>query len=477
MRRLKQLDRFLTSPATTAKPFTAPPARAKQVGQPKITYVVNNLRRRGQNSYLELTMRKKRKNQEHKPKPPRILDGTQFRIDHIGRHGDGVAVSDAGPIYIPFALPGETITIQRSGNIVSNPSSDRIEAFCPHFARCGGCMTQHINLERYIAWKRGTVETALSNRGLNVPIADLIDAHGLGRRRTTLHIKKSKDTTTVGFMRASSNELIEIYSCPILTPALKGAPELARALGDAFPASSSPLDMQITATDSGLDCDVRGVKEISLDSRINLSEVAAEYDLARISVDRETVAERRPPILKFGIANMVLPAGGFLQATATGEDVLSKLIMDRVGSAKHAADLFSGTGTFALRLAEKMSITAVDGWRPAVEALTRAVHHTPGLKPVVVEQRDLSGHPLLTNELNRFEAVVFDPPRAGAKEQANELSTSNVQTIVAVSCNPTTFSRDAEILIKGGYELIDVTPVDQFKWTAHIELVGHFKRN
>jgi 23S rRNA (uracil1939-C5)-methyltransferase len=174
---------------------------------------------------------------------------------------------------------------------------------------------------------------------------------------------------------------------------------------------------------------------------------------------------------------MVLPAGGFLQATATGEDVLSKLIMDRVGSAKHAADLFSGTGTFALRLAEKMSITAVDGWRPAVEALTRAVHHTPGLKPVVVEQRDLSGHPLLTNELNRFEAVVFDPPRAGAKEQANELSTSNVQTIVAVSCNPTTFSRDAEILIKGGYELIDVTPVDQFKWTAHIELVGHFKRN
>jgi 23S rRNA (uracil1939-C5)-methyltransferase len=422
-------------------------------------------------------MGKKHKSRDRKLKLPRIPNGTTFEIDHIGRHGDGVALNDAGPVYIPFSLPGETITIQRSGNTISNPSADRTEAFCPHFTRCGGCTMQHIEPEQYSAWKRGTVEKALRNRDINAPIANLIDAHGLGRRRVTLHIKKIKEDLYVGFMRAGSHELIEVRSCPILTPALESAPQIALALGKVFEALPSTLDVQVTATDSGLDCDIRGIKEISLDARMNLSELAEKYDLARISVDRETVAERRPPILKFGIANIVPPPGGFLQATTAGEAALSKLIIDKVGPAKRTADLFSGTGTFALQLAEKTNITAVDGWRPAIDALTRAARRTAGLKPVTVEQRDLSGHPLLTNELNTFDAVIFDPPRAGAKEQAYELSTSNVKTIVAASCNPATFARDAEILINGGYQLIDVTPLDQFKWTAHVELVGHFKRN
>lgn len=422
-------------------------------------------------------MRRIRKSRDHKPKIPSAPDGTQFKIDHLGQQGDGVSLSNNEAIYIPFSLPGEIVTMQRTGNLINKPSSDRVEAFCPYFGRCGGCMTQHIGQERYKAWKLSMVKTALRNRDISVPIADLIDAHGRGRRRTTLHVKNTKGSISVGYMRTASHQLIEIESCPILTPALKNAPDLAQDLGKVYSSLATALDIQVTATDSGLDCDIHGVKDISLNDRMNLSEIAEKYDLARISVDHEIVSERRPPILKFGLANIVLPSGGFLQATVAGEEVLSKLVADKVGAPKHAADLFSGTGTFALRLAEHMSITAVDGWRPAVEALTRAARHTPGLKPVKVEQRDLSGHPLLTNELNKFDAVVFDPPRAGAKEQVYELSTSNVQTIVAVSCNPATFTRDAEILVNGGYTFVSVTPIDQFKWTAHIELVGHFERH
>jgi 23S rRNA (uracil1939-C5)-methyltransferase len=418
----------------------------------------------------------KRKNRERKAKPIGPKNGEKFTITHLGRHGDGVAALDSGPVYIPFALPGETVTIQRAGNEIANPSPDRIEPFCPHFTRCGGCMTQHLRQDTYIEWKRGTVETALRNRKIKAPVLDLVDAHGAGRRRTTLHIRNKGGVLVAGFMRAGSHDLIELDACPILAPPLANAPELARGLGGAVPDLSGSLDIQITATNSGLDCDIRGIDKLSLDARMNLGELAEQYDLARISVDGEAVAERRRPILKFGIADITPPPGEFLQATVVGEETLAGLILAKVGPAKHAADLFSGIGTFALRLAEQSALTAVDGWAPAIEALTHAARHTPGLKPVTVKQRDLSGHPLLSNELNRFEAVVFDPPRAGAKEQAYELATSKVKTIVAVSCNPATFARDAEILIKGGYELIDVTPVDQFKWTAHVELVGHFER-
>lgn len=421
-------------------------------------------------------MRKNRKNYEKKKKPTGPKDGTQFTITHLGQHGDGVAVLESGPVYIPFALPGETVTIQRAGNIIADPSPDRIEPFCPHFTRCGGCMTQHLHQDKYADWKRDTVETALQNRDIEAPIAPLIDAHGLGRRRTTLHIRARDGALVAGFMRPASHDLIELDACPILAPSLKKAPEIARALGGAFPSLSGSLDIQVTATNSGLDCDIRGGDDPSLDARMNLSELAEQYDLARVSVGGESVTERRRPILKLGIANITPPPGGFLQATVVGEETLSSLVLEKVGTPKTAADLFSGIGTFALRLAEQTAVTAVDGWGPAIEALTRAARHTPALKPVIVEKRDLSGHPLLTSELDAFEAVVFDPPRAGAKEQAYELAISKVKTIVAVSCNPATFARDAEILINGGYKLIDVTPIDQFKWTAHVELVGHFER-
>ena len=422
-------------------------------------------------------MRKKRKNRDRKAAPTGPKDGEQFTITHLGRHGDGVASLESGPVYIPFSLPGETVTIRRDGNEITNPSVDRIEPFCPHFTRCGGCMTQHLSQDKYVEWKRGTVETALRNREIAAPVANLVDAHGAGRRRTTLHVRSKSGALDAGFMRAGSHDLIEIDACPILAPPLKQAPELARALGGAIPDLSGSLDIQITATNSGLDCDIRGIKELSLDARMNLGELAEHHDLARVSVGGEAVAERRRPILKFGIADITPPPGGFLQATVAGEETLAGLVLEKVGTAKRAADLFSGIGTFALRLAEQTAVTAVDGWGPAVEALTHAARHTPGLKPVTVEKRDLSGHPLLSNELNGFDTVVFDPPRAGAKEQTYELATSEVKTIVAVSCNPATFARDAEILINGGYKLVDVTPVDQFKWTAHVELVGHFQRD
>ncbi len=402
-------------------------------------------------------------------------------IVRLGSRGDGVADAAHGVVYVPRALPGETVLVECDrgrGHLVEveTPSPERIKPFCPYFSACGGCAAQHMSGPLYAEWKRGIVAGALHQAGLDAPLEALIDAHGGGRRRVTLHARLRDGETQVGYMAARSHDLVAITHCPIAEPALKHAPEAARAIAARLARAEKPLDLQVTATETGLDLDIRGHGPLAERDRQALIEAAAAQDLARLSLHGENLVERRTPMVTMGPAPVVPPPGAFLQATRAGEEALAALVLPACAGARRVADLFAGCGPFALRLAEAAEVHAVDGHAPSLAALDRAWRATPGLKRIATETRDLFRRPLLGPELARFDAVVLDPPRAGAEAQARQLAASTVPVVASVSCDAGTFARDAKILIAGGYRLERVTPVDQFKYSAHVELVGVFRR-
>jgi 23S rRNA (uracil1939-C5)-methyltransferase len=410
----------------------------------------------------------------------------RLTIWRVGHRGDGIADGPDGPIYVPGALPGETVEVEavpghsdrRSVLRIERPNAERIAPICPHFGVCGGCALQHWDAAPYRAWKRGLVVEALQQAGLDVPVAPLIDAHGAGRRRATFHARRSPhDVLEVGFSAARAHRVVAIDRCPILAKNLGGALPAAWAIAEALQPNKKPLDIQATATDAGLDINVRGSGPLTAPLTAALARIAATYDLARLTRHGELVAQSRAPTLRVGSAIVPLPPAAFLQATAEGEAALSRLVVAAcAGAAKKIADLFCGIGPFALRLAERVRIVAVDNDAAALAALKRAAAAAPGLKPVEVQERDLFKDPLVAAELRRFDAVVFDPPRQGAVAQARELASSGVPHVVAVSCNAATFARDARILVDGGYRLSDVTPVDQFRYSPHVEIVAWLQR-
>ena len=305
----------------------------------------------------------------------------------------------------------------------------------------------------------------------------MIDAHGQGRRRAVLHARRgTKDLLEVGFTAPRAHHIVAIDSCPILAPGLNGAIAAAWAIAEILKPADKPLDIQVTATDSGMDVDVRGSGPLNSGRTTALAGVAEKHKLARITRHGELVAQDAQPLLKIGRAQVPLPPGAFLQATAAGEATLARLVLDHVGAAKRVADLFCGIGPFALRIAERARVTAADSEASAIKALERAAANTSGLKPVQAQARDLFRRPFMPAELKAFDAVVFDPPRQGAEAQARELVKSAVPVVIAVSCDATTFARDARILVDGGYKLVSVTPVDQFRYSFHVEMVGKFER-
>jgi 23S rRNA (uracil1939-C5)-methyltransferase len=402
-------------------------------------------------------------------------------IARLGHRGDGVAETDAGPVFVPYALPGETVLVERGrsrGRLVEieEPSPDRAMPFCPYFGTCGGCLAQHVGGATYAAWKHGILESALRKARIDTRIEPLVDAHGAGRRRVTFHARFRDGETHVGYMAAGSHDLVDIAFCPISEPGLAEAPPAALALARVLRPSRKPLDLQVTATESGLDVDIRGHGPLDAETRQKLVEAAAALDLARLSLHGDTIVERRPPLVAMGRARVVPPSGAFLQATAAGEEILSALVLEGCEGARPVVDLFAGCGPFTLRLAEAREVRAIDGGGPALAALDKAARSTPGLRPVTTEVRDLFRRPLLPPELDRFNAVVMDPPRAGAEAQARQLAAAKVPIVVSVSCDAGTFARDAATLIAGGYGLERVVPVDQFKYSAHLEIVGLFRR-
>lgn len=407
----------------------------------------------------------------------------RLHLIEVGHRGDGVAQTPDGAVFVPYTLPGETVDAERfhpdRAHLlrIVEPSPDRIEPFCPHFAVCGGCAIQHWREPAYRAWKRGLVVSALAQAGIATTVGDLIDAHGDGRRRAVLHARRgTKDIVEVGFSAPRAHVIVPIDRCPVLAPSMKGTIEIAWKIAEALSLLAKPLDIHVTATINGLDIDIRGSGPIDTKRVTVLTSIAATGGIARITRHGELVTLIAPPLLRVGRARVTLPPGSFLQSTERGEQTLADLVLQYAGSAKNALDLFCGIGPFALRLAERVRVTAMDSDQNAVDALSKAAQATPGLKPVSASKRDLFRRPMTFQELSGFDVVVFDPPRQGAEAQAREIARSKVRNVIAVSCNAATFARDAAILIEGGYRLHTVTPVDQFKYTAHVEIVGHFTR-
>lgn len=392
-------------------------------------------------------------------------------ITALGQRGEGIAEIDGRRVYVPFTLPGEEVEVVVEGErgVLSSvlvPSPERAEPICSYFGTCGGCALQHMAPAAYAALKRALVESTLRHAGIETPVGELIDARGAGRRRATLHARRSG----AGYMQARSHDLLDIESCPILIPALqKSAPQIARALHAAIGDS----DISFTATATGLDVAVTTPKKLKPEKLVPL---AQRLRLARISLNGELVLQTQAPAVRMGKALVELPIGSFLQATEAAEEALAGLVIAALKGAKNVADLFCGVGPFALRIAESAKVFAADSDKPAIAALQKAVKHTQGLKPVAAVARDLFRNPLAPVELGSYEAIVFDPPRAGAEAQAREIARSKVKTVIGVSCEPRTFARDAAILAAGGYRLESVTPVDQFAWSTHVEVVGMFRR-
>ncbi len=315
----------------------------------------------------------------------------------MGARGDGIGVADGQRVHVPFALPGETARITREGERgtlldLVEASPDRVPAPCPHFTRCGGCAVQHWAMPRIAEWKRERVVTTLRRAKIEAEVLATRDAHGAGRRRMTLHVRYPKipgGRIEAGFMQARSHALVDLDSCPLLVPALAAAPEIARAIGHILRGVAKPLDVQVTACETGLDCDIRGSGPLVDGLRQKLIALARERDLARLTLHGERLIEARVPVLTLDGLTAYLPPGSFLQATAEAEATLAGFAVEALKGAKHVADLFCGLGPFALRLARHVKVSAMDSDKGAIEALQRSIRANPGGKPLVAEARDL----------------------------------------------------------------------------------------
>jgi 23S rRNA (uracil1939-C5)-methyltransferase len=409
----------------------------------------------------------------------------RLTVTGVGHLGDGLVDSPQGPLYVAYALPGETVDVgpepghadRRQLLRVETPSADRLAPICPHFGLCGGCALQHWDAEAYRTWKRELVVTALEQADLAAPVDALIDAHGAGRRRVVLHARRGAGgAMAVGFAARRAHHLVAIEKCPVLAPPMRGALAAARAIACVLDSAGKPLDIHITAANEGLDVDVRGSGPLRPAQSAALARIAVERGLARLTRHGEIVVQPLSPTVTIGRANVPLPPATFLQPTEAGEAALAALVSENAGAARHIVDLFCGIGPFALRLAERARLTAADLSQPAVSALARAAASTPRLKPVETAVRDLFRRPFAPSELARYDAAVFDPPRQGAQMQAQALAASRVPLVIAVSCSPATFARDARILVDAGYRLRRVTPVDQFRYSPHVEIVARLER-
>lgn len=395
-------------------------------------------------------------------------------VERLGQLGDGIVEVGDGVRHVPKVLPGEVVDLAGSKLLrVIEASPQRVPAFCPHFDSCGGCKFQHWNEDDYRAWKREQVRLVLAAQGLTPEIAPLVDAHGEGRRRVSFHVRKLESGWHAGFMEQKSHDLVPLDQCPVLVPVLKESPALAAAFGPLL----GECDVALTAALNGIDVAVKAERKATDKRGPALSALFHEQNILRLAVNGEVFAAAAPPVVLMGAATVPLPVQSFLQATEMGESELARLVLaSRPKKARTVVDLFCGLGTFALRLAEHMTVTGFDSDRPAIDAMVKATRMTQGLRPVTAVVRNLFNAPLTIPELKGFDWAVLDPPRSGAEAQCRMLAQSVVKHVTYVSCDPQSFARDAKILAERGFSLRLVTPVDQFKWTIHTELVGVFTR-
>ncbi len=402
------------------------------------------------------------------------------RIAELGHAGDGIAEIGGHRIFVPFTLPGETVSIERQGarahlvDVIA-PSADRVRPACRHFGTCGGCALQHMDESAYLAWKREVVRRSFLLHHIDADVDPVIATPPGARRRAVFSAVHTSDRLILGFHRRATHEIIAVEECPVLSGDIVAALPLIRAIATRAVRKRRQARITVTAG-NGLDIAIEGGGKLDRSAEEALGEFARERSIARLTVDRVEIFMNRRPEIDTGGAALLPSAGDFLQASAHAEAALAAAVSAHVGDAAPVADLFSGIGTFALRLARKAPVTAVEGDPVLLEALNQAVRRAGGLKPVTTLRRDLFANPLAPVELDRFGAVVFDPPAAGAKAQAQAIAQSRVPRVAAVSCNPATLARDARLLIDGGYRLTRVLPVDQFLWSAEIEAVASFEK-
>lgn len=423
----------------------------------------------------------------HKPAseaPP--LRRAVVRIDEIGAGGDGVSIVGDARVYTPLTAPGDLALIEirgERGTLIElrEKSAVRADPPCRHFGDCGGCALQHVTHDFYRDWKRTRLIEALAREGLrDVAIAPTVETPAASRRRATFAVVKSRDNVVLGFNRRRSSQIVDVDGCLILDPKFGARLPALRSVAARFDAPQ--FDLMATVCENGLDVSVRSRKasEPRGAALTDLIALAQGAGIMRLSLNGEPIALLAQPFVQFDGVAVTPPPGGFLQASREGEAALIALVKDAAKGAGKIADLFCGCGTFALPLARAASVFAADADSASIAALARAAGDAQragvNINPVTAEARDLLERPLSAKELKSFDAVVFDPPRAGAEMQVGEIAKSGVKTIIGVSCNPASFARDAARLVAGGYSLSQVTPVDQFVYSPHIELVGLFQK-
>ena len=389
-------------------------------------------------------------------------------VERLGGRGDGLAkaditvgyVTETRPLFIPFALPGERVRVRpvsdRGEGVACDlielvePAPERVDPACEHFMICGGCAVQHLEAGAYQSWKRDQVVQYLGRAGLgDVPVAALRTCAPEARRRADFVLRMIGRKLVAGFHERGSNRIVEITECPVLRPAIFALMQPLRQLFDGMLEQGQSIDCVVNELDNGLDLLLRLPDHPDLDFRERLT---------------------------FGPVTVTPPPGAFLQATMDGEATIQELVRQGTQGARAVLDLYAGCGTLCLALDGSAERLAVEGDDALLAAIRGGADAARLGGRVRTERRDLTQRPFAGKELGKFDAVVLDPPRAGAREQAAALADSKVQRIVYVSCNPATFARDARTLVDGGYACLEVTPIDQFLWTPHIELVAHFVR-
>ena len=396
------------------------------------------------------------------------------RVEHLTHQGMGRTAEGK---FVPRVLPGEEIELVEDGSArILTPSTDRVSPPCRHYKSCGGCAMQHASDEFVAKWKIETVARALSAQGIEAEISGIETSPASSRRRAKLSGRRTKKGTLVGFHGRASDVLVEVPECRLLSPALLATLPALHDLAALAASRKGEVGLTVTESLSGPDIQIETDKELTGELRTELAALAQKHRIARLVWQDEQVVMIEPPLQRFGKAQVVPPAGAFLQATAGGEAALLRAVKHAVGGASKVADLFSGCGTFALPLAETAEVHAVEGEKAMVAALDRGWRETQGLKRVTSEARDLFRRPRLRDELAKFDAIVIDPPRAGAEAQIAEIAASAVPLVAMVSCNPITFARDAKALIFAGFRIESLVVVDQFRWSSHIEVAAKLVR-
>ncbi|MGL6208319.1 MAG: class I SAM-dependent RNA methyltransferase [Paracoccaceae bacterium] len=403
----------------------------------------------------------------------------RLTIDRLGHLGDGVAQGPDGPLFAAQMLPGEVVEGDLQGDRlvdlrIVTPSPDRVRPPCGHARTCGGCLMQHAGDDFVAAWKSQIVAGALAGQGLSASMLPIETSPPRSRRRAVLTGRRTKGGVLLGFHARASDMLVGVPQCQLLHPDLIASFPALEALVRAGGTRTTELQLTVTRSLAGVDVLVVGGKDLTADLRLDLARSTEAHGLARLTWGDEVVALRAQPMQRFGRVLVTPPPGAFLQATAEGEAAILRAVTLAIGPARRIADLFAGVGTFALPLAENAEVRAIEGDAAMTSALDRAARGAEGLRRVTVQTRDLFRRPLEPDELKGLDAVVIDPPRAGAEAQTARLAAAKVPVIAYVSCNPVTFARDAKALTETGYTLDWVQPIDQFRWSAHVELAARF---